>query len=264
MSNADAPTDRRAIFTQPDEQPLDLKGLVDIFARRWRLFVAVSVGSLLLAIIVSLILKPTYEAVANIRIDPTQKSAIDLEAAAPAAAVPAPPPLRCSSSASAASKGDAAAAAAIVAVAPPPKRDLAEGTCLSAKVRGEGGGRERESDEGEARSEREGVPAAGLVGVVVVIIPEVPVAPAPPPPKSGPNRRPAAPVPPVIAPESTELGKMGAGLLGGVVVKSTSIFLFFFLSMPPLSPSLKRRSLATRRCLDFQKLNPRRCLRDVK
>ena len=189
---------------------------------------------------------------------------LDLEAAAPAAAVPAPPPLRCSSSASAASKGDAAAAAAIVAVAPPPKRDLAEGTCLSAKVRGEGGGRERESDEGEARSEREGVPAAGLVGVVVVIIPEVPVAPAPPPPKSGPNRRPAAPVPPVIAPESTELGKMGAGLLGGVVVKSTSIFLFFFLSMPPLSPSLKRRSLATRRCLDFQKLNPRRCLRDVK
>ena len=86
MSNADAPTDRRAIFTQPDEQPLDLKGLVDIFARRWRLFVAVSVGSLLLAIIVSLILKPTYEAVANIRIDPTQKSAIDLEAAARGAA----------------------------------------------------------------------------------------------------------------------------------------------------------------------------------
>ena len=86
MSNADAPIDRRAIFTQPNEQPLDLKGLVDTFARRWKLFVAVSVGCLLLAIIVSLILRPSYEAVANIRIDPTQKSAIDLEAAARGAA----------------------------------------------------------------------------------------------------------------------------------------------------------------------------------
>jgi len=82
MSNADAPTDRRAIFTQSHEQPLDLKGLVDTFARRWKLFVAVSVGCVLLAVVVSLILRPSYEAVANIRIDPTQKSAIDLDAAA--------------------------------------------------------------------------------------------------------------------------------------------------------------------------------------
>jgi succinoglycan biosynthesis transport protein ExoP len=82
MSNTEAPTDRRAIFTQHGEQPLDLKGLVDTFARRWKLFVAVSMGCLLLAVIVSLILKPTYESVANIRIDPTQKSAIDLDAAA--------------------------------------------------------------------------------------------------------------------------------------------------------------------------------------
>jgi exopolysaccharide transport family protein len=82
MSNADAPIDRRAVFTQPHDQPLDLKGLVDAFARRWRLFVAVALGCLLLAVTVSLILKPIYEAVADIRIDPTQKSAIDLDAAA--------------------------------------------------------------------------------------------------------------------------------------------------------------------------------------
>jgi exopolysaccharide transport family protein len=58
--------------------PLDLKGLVSAFVRRWRLFVAVAVAVVVMAVVVSLILRPVYEATTNIRIDPIQKSALDV------------------------------------------------------------------------------------------------------------------------------------------------------------------------------------------
>jgi succinoglycan biosynthesis transport protein ExoP len=82
MSNADAPPERRANFAHSVDRPLDFRGLVDAFLRRWKLFVAVFVGSAVLAVAASLILRPVYEAAANIRIDPTERSAVDFEAAA--------------------------------------------------------------------------------------------------------------------------------------------------------------------------------------
>ena len=60
--------------------PLDLKGVADGFVRRWRLFVAVVSAMVVLAVVVSLILRPVYEATTNIRIDPVQKSAVDVSA----------------------------------------------------------------------------------------------------------------------------------------------------------------------------------------
>lgn len=82
MVNVDAPPAPGARPSAVTSRPFDLKSLVDAFLRRWRLFAAVVIAVVLLAITVSLILRPVYEATANIRIDPIQKSAIDIAATA--------------------------------------------------------------------------------------------------------------------------------------------------------------------------------------
>lgn len=82
MANVEAHEVSRAMSTGAPSRPLDLQGLVDAFLRRWRLFVAVVTAVVILAVTVSLILRPVYEATANIQIDPIQKSAIDVDAIA--------------------------------------------------------------------------------------------------------------------------------------------------------------------------------------
>ena len=82
MSNAEAFRDPRAGYARLPGQPLDIRGLVDAFARRWKLFVAVSGAIVLVAVVASLVLRPVFEATASIRIDPTRKSAIDIDAVA--------------------------------------------------------------------------------------------------------------------------------------------------------------------------------------
>ncbi len=82
MVNADAHAEPRAASQAPPPRPLDLRGLVDAFLRRWRLFVAVVTALLILAVTVSLILRPIYQATTNIRIDPVQKSAVEMAQAA--------------------------------------------------------------------------------------------------------------------------------------------------------------------------------------
>nr|QQZ51971.1 hypothetical protein JKL49_11475 [Phenylobacterium glaciei] len=56
--------------------------MVDAFVRRWKLFFAVALGLIVIAITASLILQPVYSATASIRIDPTVKSGIDIDAVA--------------------------------------------------------------------------------------------------------------------------------------------------------------------------------------
>jgi len=82
MVNVEAHATPGAKDSSPVGRPLDLKGLVDAFLRRWRVFTAVVIVVVILAVTVSLILRPVYEAAANIRIDPIQKSAIDIDAVA--------------------------------------------------------------------------------------------------------------------------------------------------------------------------------------
>lgn len=82
MSNVEALSEPAARFNRTSGRPLDLKGLVDAFLRRWQLFVAVTVAVILVSVITSLALRPLYGATATIRIDPNQKTGIDLEAIA--------------------------------------------------------------------------------------------------------------------------------------------------------------------------------------
>ncbi len=82
MVSMDAPSDRLASYPHQSGKPLDVKGLLEVFARRWRLFVSVVLGVVATAVIASLILRPVYEASAGIRVDPVQRSSIDLEAVA--------------------------------------------------------------------------------------------------------------------------------------------------------------------------------------
>jgi succinoglycan biosynthesis transport protein ExoP len=82
MSNVEAPPESAAKYSRLTGKPLDMKGLVDAFVRRWKLFVAVALGIFLVAVTASLVLRPVYGATTTIRIDPNQKSMIDLEAVA--------------------------------------------------------------------------------------------------------------------------------------------------------------------------------------
>lgn len=82
MSNAEAPPEPYTKYSRFSEKPLDVRGLVDAFFRRWKLFFAVAVGMIVIAITASLILQPVYSATASIRIDPTVKSGIDIDAVA--------------------------------------------------------------------------------------------------------------------------------------------------------------------------------------
>jgi len=82
MANVEPQAAPRGRASQTTGTPVDLKGLVAAFVRRWRLFVAVATAMVILAATVSLILRPVYEATTNIRIDPIQKSALDVAAIA--------------------------------------------------------------------------------------------------------------------------------------------------------------------------------------
>jgi succinoglycan biosynthesis transport protein ExoP len=82
MSHVEASRDQSLEFARLQGQPLDLKGLVDALSRRWPLFVSVTVVVVLAAVVAALVIRPVYEASANIRIDPIQKSGPDFEALA--------------------------------------------------------------------------------------------------------------------------------------------------------------------------------------
>jgi succinoglycan biosynthesis transport protein ExoP len=66
------------------EQPLDLSSLLDMFARRWRLFALIVLATTLVSVAVTLRLTPVYTAYAQVKIDPTVRREID--ANSPAAA----------------------------------------------------------------------------------------------------------------------------------------------------------------------------------
>ena len=59
------------------EQPLDLSSLLDMFARRWRLFALIVVATTLVSVAVTLRLTPVYTASAQVKIDPTVRREID-------------------------------------------------------------------------------------------------------------------------------------------------------------------------------------------
>jgi capsular exopolysaccharide synthesis family protein len=82
MSHVEATRDPAVEFARLQGQPLDLKGLVDSLSRRWPLFVAVTTACVLIAVVSALVMRPVYDAAANIRIDPVDKTGIDLAAVA--------------------------------------------------------------------------------------------------------------------------------------------------------------------------------------
>lgn len=82
MYNANAVRDADPSYSASIGQPLDLKGLADVFQRRWKIFFAVTAAVVILAAGTALVLRPIYDASTDIRIDPTEKSAVDFEAAA--------------------------------------------------------------------------------------------------------------------------------------------------------------------------------------
>src|ERR1700761_8051672 len=59
------------------EQPLDLSSLLDMFARRWRLFALIVLATTLVSVAVTLRLTPVYTASAQVKIDPTVRREID-------------------------------------------------------------------------------------------------------------------------------------------------------------------------------------------
>ncbi len=65
----------------PGVSPMGVSDLVGLFQRRWRLLLAVGGLVLLTTVIVTLLLTPIYTATAEIKIDPTQRSPVDFDAA---------------------------------------------------------------------------------------------------------------------------------------------------------------------------------------
>jgi capsular exopolysaccharide synthesis family protein len=82
MTHVEASREPGVDFARLSGQPLDLRGLADALSRRWPLFVSVTVGFFLAAVFAALIIQPVYDAQAGIRIDPTDKTGIDLDAVA--------------------------------------------------------------------------------------------------------------------------------------------------------------------------------------
>ncbi len=82
MLTVDAHREPEVKYASSPGRPVDVKSLFNVFARRWKLFVAVVIGVLIVAVTASLVMKPAYDATATIRIDPNQKQAVDLEALA--------------------------------------------------------------------------------------------------------------------------------------------------------------------------------------
>lgn len=82
MLTVDAHREPEVKYANSPGRPLDVKSLFNVFARRWKLFVAVMIGVLIVAVTASMVMKPVFDATATIRIDPNQKQAIDLEALA--------------------------------------------------------------------------------------------------------------------------------------------------------------------------------------
>ncbi len=82
MSNAAGAREDDGDFFQSSSRPLDLKGLAEAFSRRWKLFVAIVVAAVVIAVLAALVIRPVYDASASIRIDPTEHTTVDYEAAA--------------------------------------------------------------------------------------------------------------------------------------------------------------------------------------
>ncbi len=82
MLTVDALREPEAKYASSPGRPVDVKSLFNAFARRWKLFVTVVIGVLIVAVTASLVMKPAYDATATIRIDPNQKQAVDLQALA--------------------------------------------------------------------------------------------------------------------------------------------------------------------------------------
>ncbi len=78
MSHVEATHEPGMGFGRMGGQPVDIRGLVDALSRRWPLFVSITAACLLIAAIAALVIRPVYDAAASIRIDPTEKSALDL------------------------------------------------------------------------------------------------------------------------------------------------------------------------------------------
>ena len=74
MANMNVLNDRK----ETSKVGLDVRTLANILMRRLPLFMAVAVAVILIALTASLIIRPVYQATANVRIDPNQKSALDL------------------------------------------------------------------------------------------------------------------------------------------------------------------------------------------
>ncbi len=59
-------------------QPIDLVDMINIFRRRWKLFAAVTVFVSILVVVAAFVLPPVYLADAEIKLDPNQHTALDL------------------------------------------------------------------------------------------------------------------------------------------------------------------------------------------
>ncbi len=60
-------------------QPISIVDLINIFRRRWKLFAAVAAFTTVLVVVVAFLLPPIFLAVSNIKLDPNQHTALDLD-----------------------------------------------------------------------------------------------------------------------------------------------------------------------------------------